>query len=311
MRPLYLRESDVEDLIDMPGAIAALQTAFQIQAAEEAQNSPRARARYWGSQLNIMSAGFKSGRFGFKAYAGTKAPTVYHVMLYDCERGLVAIMEARRLSRLRTGAATGVATDNLAAPGPIRLGMIGAGEQAHTQIAAVAAVRPMKEALVYARNTDNLLAFCASASRALGMDVRAAKSAEECVSNADVIITATDSMTPVIRDEWLRTSAHVNTIGANSANRMELDPATFARAACVVTDDVDQARIEAGELIACVESERMKWDDVKSLSSIVTEPRAQRGGLTIFKSLGAALEDVAVASAVYDLALAQGRGETL
>lgn len=311
MSAIYLRESDVDELIDMRGSIAALERAFVAQAADEAQNSPRTRARYWGSRLNIMSAGARTGRFGFKAYAGTRAPTVYHVMLYDADLGLVAIIEARRLSRLRTGAATGVATDRLATPGAIALGMIGAGDQAHTQIAAVAAVRPLREALVFARNTQALHAFCEESSRALGVEVKPAKSAQACVANADVVIAATDSQTPVIRDEWLQPSAHVNTIGANAANRMELELDTFTRAACVVTDDVDQARIEAGELIQCVERGSLKWEDVTPLARIVAERRTLTGGLTIFKSLGAAIEDLAVASAVYDLALAQGRGQVL
>ena len=167
--PLFITEGDVHDLMDMRAAVAAVTSAFQQQAAGEARNSPRTRARYWGSRLNIMSAGQKSGRFGFKAYAGTQAPTVYHVLLYDAAHGLVAIIEARRLSRLRTGAATGVATHFLAKPGPIKLGMIGAGVQARTQLEALAAVRPLSEAMIYARNRDKLLAFCDSASCELGI----------------------------------------------------------------------------------------------------------------------------------------------
>ena len=156
---LYISEADVHDLMDMRGAIEALRSAFREQGNDEAMNSPRARAQYWGSRLNIMSAGLKSGRFGFKAYAGTKSPTVYHVMLYDAALGHLAIIEARRLSRLRTGAATGLAADLLARTGPIKLALIGAGEQARTQLAAVAAVRDLQSIRVYARNRDNLVAF--------------------------------------------------------------------------------------------------------------------------------------------------------
>lgn len=310
-RPLYVTEENVHRLIDMRGAIDALRSAFREQSAGEAQNSPRARARYWGSRLNIMSAGMKSGRFGFKAYAGTKAPTVYHVMLYDADKGLIAILEARRLSRLRTGAATGLATDLTAKSGTIRLGMIGAGEQARTQLGAVAAVRPLESIRVYARNRDRLDAFCADVSREFETDIRPAGSAQECVADADVIITATDSETPVIRDEWLPADVHVNTIGANAANRMELELSTFQRARIVATDDVDQARIEAGEIIRCVDEGSMTWENVTALAELVASPPQPGAGLTIFKSLGAALEDVAVASAVYDLACAQGLGSRI
>jgi alanine dehydrogenase len=310
MSPIYLSEGDVTELVDMECAIAALRSAFAEQANGGAINSPRTRARYWGSRLNMMSAGLKSGRFGFKAYAGTNAPTVYHVMLYDAERGLIAIIEARRLSRLRTGAATGLATDLLAKRGPVRLAMIGAGEQARTQLAAVAAVREMADISVFARNLERLRAFCADVSAATGQSLRPASSAAECIAQADVIITATDSETPVIHDAWLPANVHINTVGANAANRMELDLATFARARLVATDDIEQARIEAGEIIACVGSGTMAWSDIAQMSDLIDKD-SPKGGLTIFKSLGAALEDVALASAVYDRAIAQGRGRAL
>ena len=310
-QPLYLREADVHELMDMGGAIDALKASFREQAAGEALNAPRLRARYWGSRLNIMSAGHKSGRFGLKAYSGTQAPTVYHVMLYDAERGLVAIIEARRLSRLRTAAATGVAIDALAAQGPIDLAMIGAGAQARTQIEAAATVRTIRSARIYARNRERLGAFCAAISKDLGIDARPAESAKACVESAGVVITATDSETPVVADAWLAGDVHVSTIGANAANRMELEPATFARAAFVVTDDVEQARIEAGELIRCAQDGRLDWATVGTLARLVADPPRRIAGLTVFKSLGAAIEDIAVARVVYDRAVAQGRGQAL
>lgn len=309
--PLYLREGDVHELVDMRGAIDALKASFREQAAGEAQNAPRMRARYWGSRLNIMSAGHKSGRFGFKAYAGTNAPTVYHVMLYDAQHGLVAIVEARRLSRLRTGAATGVAIDALAAPGPIDLAMIGAGEQARTQIEAAAAVRTIRSARIHARNRDRLAAFCAAISTELGIDARPAESAQACVAGASVVITATDSETPVVADAWLDGDVHVSTIGANAANRMELEPATFARASLVATDDIEQARIEAGELICCAQAGSRDWTDVCTLANLVADPPGRIEGITIFKSLGAAIEDIAVARVVYDRAVSSGKGQAL
>ncbi len=308
---LYISEADVHDLMDMRGAIEALRSAFREQGNAEAMNSPRARAQYWGSRLNIMSAGLKSGRFGFKAYAGTKSPTVYHVMLYDAALGHLAIIEARRLSRLRTGAATGLATDLLARTGPIKLALIGAGEQARTQLAAVAAVRDLQSIRVYARNRDNLVAFCAAASKELDLDLQPARSGEECLENADVVITATGSQTPVVQDAWLPANVHVNTIGANAANRRELETSTFARARFIVTDDVDQARIEAGEIIDGVQAGSLRWENIARIADIVANPTTNVEGLTIFKSLGAALEDIAVASAIYDRAVAQGRGQRI
>ncbi|MFN3892575.1 MAG: ornithine cyclodeaminase family protein [Beijerinckiaceae bacterium] len=310
-RPLYITEQDVHSLIDMRGAIDALVCSFREQASGEAQNSPRMRARYWGSRLNIMSAGHKSGRFGFKAYAGTNAPTVYHVMLYDAGEGLIGILEARRLSRLRTGAATGVAIAALAPQGPVRLAMIGAGEQALTQLEAAAAVRPLRSVQVFARNRERLTAFCDKVSRDLKIDATPASSAKSCTSTADVVITATDSQTPVLSDAWLNGVSHISTVGANAANRMELELETFQRAVLVVTDDVEQARIEAAEIIRSAHAGQISWESVASLSAVVAEPPPPRSGLTIFKSLGAAIEDIAVARVVYDRAVAAGAGRYL
>jgi ornithine cyclodeaminase len=310
--PLYLTEQDVCDLLDMPRAIKALDAVFKAQNAGEACNSPRQRAQYWGSRLNIMSAGAASGRFAFKAYAGTKAPTIYHVMLYDGREGLLAIIEAGALGKLRTGAATGLAIDKLAPQGAVSFAMIGAGRQARTQIAAAAAVRSFARASVYARNDEKLRAFCADMSRDLGRDIRPAASAQACVSGANVIVTATNSATPVLRDEWLQAGAFVAAMGANAPTRSELEPQTFERASLIVTDDLDQARLEAGDIAACVAKGALAWEFVKPLSAVASgEIGAQPGGLTIFKSLGAALEDLAAAEIVHDLARAQGRGMRL
>ena len=303
--PLYIAESDIPALIDMKGAIAALDSIFREQGDGGARNSPRQRAEYWGGKLNMMSAGARSGRFAFKAYAGTRAPTVFHVMLYDVDHGLLAIIEANALGQLRTGAASGLATDRLAAPSVSSLGVIGTGRQAAAQIRAVAAVRDLQDVRVFGRDRARLEDFCERISGELGLNVNAAPSAAACIEAARIIVTATDSSTPIVEDEWIAADAHVNAMGANAASRRELPSATYERAGLIVTDDRAQARLEAGEIIDSVESGTRSWNDIRELSDIVAPDwRRQSRGLTIFKSLGAALEDLAVASAVYDRAIA-------
>lgn len=310
--PIYLTEQDVSDLLDMPRAIAALKAVFVAQQAGEARNSPRQRAQYWGSRLNIMSAGAASGRFAFKAYAGTSAPTVYHLMLYDAREGLIAIMEAGALGKIRTGAATGLAIDMLAPQREIRFAMIGAGRQARTQIAAAAAVRGFTGAHVYARDSERLRAFCERTSQALGREIAPATSLEACLADADVVVTATNSTTPVAPDACLKSDALICAMGANAPTRRELEPATFERARLIVTDDPDQARLEAGDIAACVEKGALRWEDVTTLAAVASGQVARpKGGLAIFKSLGAALEDLAAAELVYELSRAQGRGKPL
>jgi len=306
--PLYLTERDVSSLLDMPSAIAALEGAFRAQQAGEARNSPRQRAQYWGSRLNIMSAGRASGRFAFKAYAGTKAPTVYHLMLYDGEAGLLAIIEAGALGKLRTGAATGLAIDKLAPQGHIAFAMIGAGRQARTQIAAAAAVRGFSSARVFARDGARLRVFCEDLSRELGRTIEPATSAQTCVRDAQVIVTATNSATPVLQDSWIDERAFIAAMGANAPARRELEDSTLRRARLIVTDDSDQARLEAGDIAECVAQGAFDWDDVKTLASIVSGDTKRPHGLAIFKSLGAALEDLAAAEIVYAFAREKGLG---
>jgi ornithine cyclodeaminase/alanine dehydrogenase-like protein (mu-crystallin family) len=306
--PLYLTEREVSSLIDMRGVITTLEAVFRAQQAGDARNSPRQRAQYWGSRLNIMSAGRATGRFAFKAYAGTKAPTAYHLMLYDGEAGLLAIIEAGALGKLRTGAATGLAIDKLAPHGDISFAMIGAGRQARAQIAAAAAVRGFSSARVFARDGARLHAFCDELSRELGRAIEPAKSARDCVRDAQVIVTATNAQSPVLQDDWIGEEAFIAAMGANAPTRRELEKETFLRARLIVTDDADQARLEAGDIAECVTQGAFGWSDVATLASIVGGETRRPTGLAIFKSLGAALEDLATAELVYELATARGVG---
>ena len=196
MRPLYISENDVKALLDMNGAIDALDAMFRAQGDGRAKNSPRQRAEYWGGRLNIMSAGAQLGRFAFKAYAGTRAPTVYHVMLYDIEHGLLAIIEAQTLGRLRTGAATGLATDRLTPQTASTVGIIGSGRQARTQLQAVAAVRTLQCVQVFSRDAVRLAAFCETMTAELGIPVKPAASAEACVPRVCTVSSAATASAP-------------------------------------------------------------------------------------------------------------------
>ena len=145
------------------------------------------------------------------------------------------------------------------------------------------------------------------------MPVRAAASVEAAVGDADIVVTATNSATPVLRHDWLKPGTHVNAIGANAANRREIDAEIVLRASLVVIDDVEQAKVEAGEFIDLAEAGRFDWSKVTALHQIVGAPPMARDdrAITLFKSLGVGLEDVAVASVVYDRALASGRFKPL
>jgi len=308
--PIYLNEKDVAEFLDMPTAIAALRDAFAARARNEGNVIPRTRWAFGERRLNVMGGGLLAQRrFAVKAYGSS----AFHVLLYSEKDGLLAIMEANVLGQLRTGAASAVASEKMARPGARKVGLIGTGRQARTQALALKSAGLLSELSVFARARDKLEAFCAALGRELGAPVTAARTAEEAVADADIVTAATNSATPVVMASWLKAGAHVNGIGANAANRREIDPDIVLKASLVVTDDIPQAKTEAAEFIDLAKAGRLDWNSVKPLHEIVTAGSLTRdpGALTLFKSLGVGLEDVAVASVIYDRAMASGRFKPL
>jgi ornithine cyclodeaminase/alanine dehydrogenase-like protein (mu-crystallin family) len=288
----------------MPSAIQALRDAFAQRARDAAVIVPRTRWTFGDRRLNVMGGGISSpARYALKSYGSS----AYHVLLYSAQ-GLLAIIEANVLGQIRTGAASAVASELMARPGAGKVALIGAGRQARTQALALKAVGMLSELAVFARNRENLEAFCAELAGELGVPVRAAASGEEAVAGADIVVTATNAAKPVLMNNWLMPGAHVNAMGANAAARREVDADIVLRASLRVTDDVEQAKMEAGEFIDLAKAGRLDWGMVKPLHELVGA-RTRRGDqdITLFKSLGVGLEDVAAASVVYDRAIASGR----
>jgi alanine dehydrogenase len=308
--PIYLTEQQVAEFADMPAVIAAVREAFLAQARGEAVNIPRTRLTFGERRLNLMAGGGRNGeRYALKSYGSAS----YHTLLYSAGQGLLAVMEAGLLGQMRTGAASAVASEVMARRDAGRIGLIGAGAQARTQILALQSIGRAKEVAVFARDRDKRAAFCEALAAELGLPVRAAATAKEAVKGVDIVVTATNSSTPVVMSEWLEPGTHVNAMGANSATRRELDPQIVMRAATVVTDDVEQAKAEAAEFIDLAEEGWLDWNAVIPLHRLVGVGELRRGGddITLFKSLGLGLEDLAIASLVYDRAIASGRFKAL
>jgi alanine dehydrogenase len=308
--PIYLNEKDVAEFLDMPSAIKALRDGFAALARGQANIVARTRWEFGDRRLNVMGGGLSpQRRYALKSYGSS----AYHVLLYSAEGGLLAIIEANVLGQIRTGAASAVASEKMARPNARKVGLIGTGRQARTQALALKTAGLMAELAVFGRSRDKLDAFCAALAKELGAPVRAAASAEEAVADADIVTAATNAATPVVMASWLKSGAHVNGVGANAANRREIDPEIVLKAALVITDDIAQAKTEAGEFIDLAKAGRLDWSRVRPLHEIVAGPAVPRdaGAITLFKSLGVGLEDVAVASLIYDRAMASGRVKPL
>ncbi len=313
---LFLTEDEVGQLLTMPDAIEALDNAFREMGANRAPVRPRQRVRVPGGALHVMSAALPAQRaLGLKSYTTIAGRALFHVLLYDSETGeLLALMQANRLGQIRTGAASGVATRYMARKDVSVAGVIGSGWQARSQVAAVCAVRRFERVLAFSRNPDKLKAFCNEASQAVGIPVQPAASADEVAKQADVLIVATNSRRPVFDGKLLPAGIHINAMGSNGLERQEIDETTVLRAQRIVTDLKEQAMIECGDLIPVINAGKMTWDRVWELAEVVTGQRAGRQSdheITLFESQGIALEDVAVAAHVYQLARERGAGREL
>jgi alanine dehydrogenase len=316
MAALFLRESDVVTLLPMAAAIEAVEAVFRKQALTEVANIPRGRARTDQAMLHVMGAAVKTlGVMCSKVYATTRKHANFVVLLFDGKTGeTLAVIEGDHLGRLRTGATAGVAASCMARPDADTVGVFGSGRQARTQLEAICAVRRITEAYVYSPKEDNRETFAAEMTVQLGVPVRAVLRPELAAEDKDIVVTATDSAEPVLLSEWVGEGTHLSVVGSNFIGKAEIDVELVRRCEPIVVDDKEQARIEAGDLVKAVEAGVVRWSDVHELGDVVVgryPGRHEAADVTLFKSVGAALEDLAVAKAIYEAAVAQGVGERL
>src|ERR1700733_253882 len=290
---LYLTEEDVRAFLPMPEAIGAIRNAFEALAHGKAINQPRRRLILdTGSVLHSMAGSY--GRyFGTKFYStNPRYGAHFYFVLYDAETAEpLAWMEANHLGQIRTGAASGYATDLLANPEAGTVGVIGSGFQARTQVDAIRAVRPIKTVRVWSRSEEKRRKFAEECG------AQAVSTAEEAVRGADIVVTATNAPEPVLENAWIAPGTMINAMGSNAAKRRELPADLVTRAALVAVDSMEQAKLEAGDVILAG-----SWTNVVELKDV--KPHFDPDQVTIFKSLGIAMEDVAAGAFVYERALA-------
>lgn len=314
---LLLREAEVRQVLTMELALEAVERALRAQALEEAVNVVRGRAQTDHVMLHSLAGAIKGmGVLGAKVYATSKKhPARFLVPLFDGRTAaLLALIQADYLGQVRTGAASGVATKYLANPDVDDVGLYGTGKQARTQIEAICKVRPVKRVSVYSPTEVNRLRFASEMSDYLGVRVEAVAQPELAAQGKGVICTATTSRDPVLFGAWLAQGTHLNVIGSNFLAKSEIDVATLRRVNQIAIDSKDQGRLEAGDFQQALEDGVLKWSEVQELGQIVVgryPGRKQADDITLFKSLGIGIEDVAVAGRVYQAAVQQGIGTVL
>ncbi len=315
MSAIYLTEDEVRELADMELAVEVMNAAFWQLADGGAVNLPRLRAKASGVMLHTMSAaaGYL-GIVGYKAYTTTKSGARFQVTIYNSDGELLAVMDADFLGQLRTGAASGVATEFMARPDAHVVGLFGTGKQARTQLKAVCTVRQIERVEVYSRNDERRQQFADEMSEWCATEVVPAHSPEEAAAEKDIIITATTSKTPVFDGSVIEEGTHLNVVGSNFLSKAEVDLTTLRRCSYIVCDSVEQCKHEAGDIANGVASGIRDWRSLYDLAEVVVgraTGRANADDVTLFKSVGLAIEDVALAAEILKRAEAAGIGKRL
>jgi ornithine cyclodeaminase/alanine dehydrogenase-like protein (mu-crystallin family) len=316
MPVLLLTEEDVRQLLTMDMALEAVEQVLRKMALDEAVNIPRARSQTDHAMLHVMSCAAKTlGVMGYKAYSTSRKGTHFHVGLFDGKTGaLTALLHADYLGQMRTGAASGVATQYMARPDAQEIGLFGSGKQARTQLQAVCRVRKIRQVQVYSLNEEHRNRFADDMSRLCQCEVVPVPRPEMAAEDKDIIITATSSREPVLNGHWIAEGTHLNVIGSNFLGKAEVDDVTVRRCDSIVVDSKDQARIEAGDFVQALEEGAIHWADIHELGHVIVgryTGRAHPEDVTMFKSLGIALQDIAVAGRVVQKAQTAGVGRLI
>ena len=284
----------------------AVEEAFRRQGLGEAVNSMRTRSRSDGTVLSVMHASLPYlGRAGLKCYLSSPQGTKFLVVVFDLKDATpLAVMGADMLGRYRTGAASAVATKHLYRRSSARLALFGAGRQAITQVQALQTVLRIEEVRVWSPNHSHRTAF-ASRLNEEGIKASPADSPGAASANAEVGSTITSASSPFLGDRDVAPLSHANVCGGNNSRHSELAPDAIASFESIFVDDLSQGRIEYGDLLKAASAGKFSWGNALELGSVVAG-KASPKGRTLFKSGGVALEDVAVASLLYDKAARDG-----
>jgi alanine dehydrogenase len=237
------------------------------------------------------------------------------VVLFDPETGaLRSVMDARYITEVRTAAVSAVSVRHMARADATRLGLIGAGVQARSHLEVFAAVRHLTDVAVWSPDANEVDAFVRDLSGQIGLPLRRADSAEQAVAGADLVVLATSSDQPVVRNEWIADGAHVVSVGACRPHQREMDPRLVARGRLVV-DSLEAAVIESGDVVSGIAEGYFGRDhlvaELGAVAAGLVPGRTRTDEVTIFKSLGLAVEDVATGDLVARRAEAMGLGVRL
>jgi ornithine cyclodeaminase len=313
MKVLMVNHEEVRQWLSMGECVDVMADVFKMLNRGNAANPLR----------NIMWLPDKSGLIGMmpahladSRVMGLKAISVFpgnHATEYDSHQGtvllfetqngrLLAMMDAGKITAIRTAAVSGVATRLLAAPNAEGLAILGCGVQAATHLEAMQVVRQIKTVRVWSRNFDHARGFAERESARRAISIEAVESAQRAVDGADIICTVTSSTDPVLKGEWIAPGTHINAVGSSVPFARELDTAAVVKSKLFV-DRRESTLNEAGDFLFPKKEGAIDDDHILGeIGDILLEKvkgRQSSGDVTLFKSLGLAVEDVAAAHHIY------------
>jgi ornithine cyclodeaminase/alanine dehydrogenase-like protein (mu-crystallin family) len=315
----FLDADAIRTAVPIADLLDAVEEAYRDVAAGRDRSPLRSHVTLESGDLLLMP-GVRAGGAGASVKLVTVVPgnaerglpTIHAVVAwFDAATGRpLALLDGPAITAMRTGAASGVATRLLARTDASILAVIGAGAQAEWQVRAILAARPISRIVVYARGADARAAFAERMGDETGVAAEAVGSARDAVEVADVICCATTATEPVFDAGWVRPGTHVNGIGAYRLGMVELPPDLFGRADVVAVDAREAVRAEAGDLMAAVDAGSVAEDDLVEIGSVQRgwAERRPNGAITVFKSVGLAIQDVAAAELAVSRLLGQAEG---
>jgi alanine dehydrogenase len=320
---LFLTQKDVESILDMKGALEAVESGFREMGLGQIEMPPRVYLHFekYNGVLIAMPAYIK----GLDA-AGVKIVTVHSenpakyklpsviatIILNDPTRGTpLAIMDGTYITALRTGGAGACGAKYLSRKDSKVAAIIGLGVQGRSQLMGLCEVRDIEKAKVFDAVPAAKRRYAEEMSAKMGLDIEVADSVEAAMKDADIVVTCTPSPKPILRGEWIEKGTHVSAIGADTAAKRELDSSVFKRVDKVVVDFTPQALI-VGDFAAPISEGVIKQEDIYAeLGEIVVgkkRGRERSDEVTLFKATGMAIQDVGTAFKVYNMAKQRGIG---
>jgi ornithine cyclodeaminase/alanine dehydrogenase len=324
---LVLTQSDVEAVLTMDEAITAVDDGFRQLALGNVEMPQRAATEiaqrnglhlsmpaYVGGDVDSLAIkivtvyGDNPANFGLPMIQGV-------VLLHDARTGApLAMMDAEHLTAMRTGAVSGVATRALAREDVSIATIFGAGAQAFAQVEAVCAVRPIKQVFIVTHTGEKDLNFGLQLERRLGVRAHSSRDPRTAVESADIICTATNATEPLFNATWVQEGAHINAVGAYTRSMRELDGRLLQNARVYVDHHV-AAQAEAGDIMIPVDQGVLSYNQVVGdLGAVLTGAvvgRLHPSDVTVFKSVGLAMQDAVTATRVYANALTAGVGRQI